>query len=128
LIIVVPKKQEIKGVIVKGFKEAGYSLVAENDRSYTFKGIFSLKIPSATLGIGYREFVSLCKEIAVEGGLKRRRNGVLYVIPERKRRLVVRLSNDEYETLSKVAESRGLKPHTLFRETLMLALSERRGV
>jgi hypothetical protein len=128
LIVVVPKKQNIKDVVVKGFNEMGYKLVAETDVSYVFEGVFSLRIPSAALGIGHREFVNLCKEIAVDGGLKKRRNGVLFINPERKKRLVVRLSEDEYETLSKVAENRRLRPHTLFRETLMLALSERRGV
>lgn len=128
MIVVVPKKQNIKDVIVKGFKEMGYKLIKETDDSYVFEGIFSLRIPSAALSIGHREFVNLFKEIVVEGGLKKRRNGVIFISPERKKRLVVRLSEDEYETLSKVAENRGLRPHTLFRETLMLALSERRGV
>lgn len=122
-----PKKM-LNEEIVKGFEEMGYRVVEENGEFAVFEGVFSLKIPCESLKLNLKQFAQLCRMIKVEGGRRSRVGGTLSIAPHRNRRFTIRLSDDEYEALVKVAEDRGYAPRnlsTFFRSTLLLSLSIR---
>ena len=114
--------------IMKGFEELGYKVKCKKDDSVTFEGVFSLRVTADLAGMGVREFITLCKKLTVKGGRKIRRGGTLFIEPIRMKRLTVRLSNDEYEALKKVARERGYTKRNLssfFRDSLITSLLTR---
>lgn len=68
----------VSEVVVRGFEEMGYRVVAEEGEFIVYEGAFQLKIPAETLEMSLTEFARLCRAIRVEGGRKRRRSGVLH--------------------------------------------------
>ena len=130
--IVLPKEM-LNSKVAKGLEELGYKIMGKKDGSVVFEGVFSLRISATLLDVGIRRFAELCENVTVEGGKKIRRGGELSITPLRSRKITVRLSQDEYEALKKVAKERGYtgrKLSSFFRDNLISALiarMEKRG-
>jgi len=114
--------------IWKGFNELGYRVLSSEDGIVVLEGIFSLRITADLAGMKVRRFANLCRKVVVEGGMKVRRGGTLFIEPIRARRITVRLSSDEYQALVKVARERGYTRRNLssfFRDSLTASLLTR---
>jgi hypothetical protein len=104
--IIMPKEMLTERVL-KGFDEMGYRVLNQREGMVVVEGIFPLWITADLAGMKIREFTRICRRIAVEGGIKIRRGGTLFIKPKLTKRIAVRLSEDEYQALLRVAKERG---------------------
>jgi len=105
-----------------------FRTVKDDGTMIVYSGIFGFKVDAEMLNMSEREFYAFAKSMQVEGGRKRRVGTAIIVEPERKRRLAVRLSDEEYEDLRKVAEMEGRSVTDLFRELAVVGAAKRRGM
>jgi len=97
-------------------------VVAEGNGEVIYMAISNVKVDAADLAMTPREFSRLAKEITVEDGRKIRVGTVLLLKPLRRRKLHVRLSDEEYMLLREYADEHGLKMSAAFREVLIKIL------
>jgi hypothetical protein len=122
--IVFPKNPNLERIL----EGISYTKVADDGDKVAYVGIFGFKIDVEMLGMKKREFHRLAKALVVEGGRKTVVGGVLIVEPKRQRILSVRLSEDEFMALKKVAEAEGRGLEDLFRAFAIEAVAKRRGM
>ena len=124
VIVMFPKNERLARML----KQVLYEKVGETNDSMIFKGPLPLDIDADILRMGVRSFIRFCEKVHVDGGRKLRKGGHLFIEPYRTVKLNVRMSEEEYSLLSKVANMAGRKPTTLFRTFLLSALAKMEGV
>jgi len=109
-----PKDESVDAVFSRAFKKIG-----EGERQVIYEGRIDVEFPQAMFGFSDGEFRRLCRNVRVEGGVKRRtREGVRFA-PLRRKILTVRLSEDEYRLLMEDAREVGLEPSRWARNLVM---------
>lgn len=109
-------------------RSISFQTVASDGSEVVYEGIFGFKVDAEMLNMSVPEFYKFSKSVTVEGGRKKLVGTALIITPERTRTLTVRLSEDEYEGLKKVAEMEGRGVEDLFRELAIRAVAQRRGL
>jgi len=112
----------------KIMRRLSFRVIKEENARITYEGIFGFKVDMEQLGLTQKEFFKFYRELTVDGGRKRRVGTALIVTPKRDRILSVRLSEDEYRDLRKMAEMEGRSIEGLFRELAVVAAAKRRGM
>jgi len=112
----------------KIMRSLSFRVIEEENVKVTYEGIFGFKVDMEQLGLNRKEFFKFYQELTVDGGRKKRVGTALIVTPKRERTLSVRLSEDEYRDLQKMAEMEGRSVEDLFRELAVVAVAQRRGM
>lgn len=97
-------------------------VVAEGDGEVIYTAIGDVKIDAADLAMTTREFSQFARKIIIEDGRKIRVGTVLLLKPLRRRKLHVRLSDEEYMLLREYSNESRLGLSVAFREVLIKAL------
>lgn len=121
MLVTIPKKFE---VIISSLQHAGYRRETEAPETITLRGGFDITIGRREMNMTREEFKELATKMKVKNGRKIVRPKYITLKSYKTRYVGLKLSEEEYETVKEMANSKGMKISDFIRDLIFKTVIE----